>query len=164
MRAADVVSVLDLLDGAGVRTWVDGGWGVDALLAEIGREHSDLDLVVVADQVALARSALADAGFTRVLRDWLPTALALADGGGREVDLHPVTPTPDGGGDQVLPSGSFHYPAPVAGVIAGRRVWCVDAVTQVTCHVGYSPSDKDFVDVRRLGERFGVSLPAPYGP
>ncbi|WP_445256595.1 hypothetical protein [Nocardioides aurantiacus] len=31
-----------------------------------------------------------------MLRDWLPAALALRDPGGREVDLHPVDPTPDG--------------------------------------------------------------------
>lgn len=154
MRAADVGFVLDLLSDAGVRTWVDGGWGVDALLGEVGRDHSDLDLVVV--EVGLARSVLAGAGFTQVLRDWLPTALAVADDDGREVDLHPVTPTVDGGGDQLLPSGtSFHYPAPVGGVIGGRAVECVDPVTQVVCHQGYSLQDKDVDDLRRLAERFG---------
>ncbi|HEX5115814.1 MAG TPA: hypothetical protein VFW65_11510 [Pseudonocardiaceae bacterium] len=159
MRPADVAAVLDLL--AGVRTWVDGGWGVDALLGETSRDHADLDLVVV--DVRLARSALVGGGFRHVLRDWLPTALALADDAGREVDLHPVIPTSDGGGDQVLPGGSsFHYPAPVAGVIGGRAVSCVDAATQITCHLGYSPQDKDFADVRRLAGRFGISLPEPY--
>jgi lincosamide nucleotidyltransferase A/C/D/E len=160
MRSDDVIVVLDLLAGAGVRAWVDGGWGVDALLGETCREHSDLDLVVVG--VSVARSVLVGAGFARVLRDWLPTALALGDGEGREVDLHPVVPTSDGGGDQLLPSGSFHYPAPVVGVIGGRVVECVDPVTQVACHVGYSPGEKDFVDVRRLAGRFGISLPESY--
>jgi Aminoglycoside-2''-adenylyltransferase len=32
MDAADVLAVLDLLAGAGVEAWVDGGRGVDALV------------------------------------------------------------------------------------------------------------------------------------
>ncbi|HVV23529.1 MAG TPA: hypothetical protein VHF06_29100 [Pseudonocardiaceae bacterium] len=163
MTSADVLEILALLADAGARTWVDGGWGVDALLGTAHRRHSDLDLVVHADDVDVVRSALANAGFGRVLRDWLPTALAVADDGGREIDLHPVTPTPDGGGDQHLPDGTtFHYPAPVPGIVAGRPVRCVDARTQVLCHLGYEPSEKDHADMRRLHELLAVDLPDPY--
>jgi hypothetical protein len=56
----------------------------------------------------------------------------LTDGQGREVDLHPLTPTAGGGGDQALPGGgSFHSPPPTLGVIGGQQVACVDADTQV---------------------------------
>ncbi|GAA3528499.1 hypothetical protein GCM10022222_09410 [Amycolatopsis ultiminotia] len=138
MAADDVIEILVLRDSAGVRSWVDGGWGVDALIGGVGREHSDLDLVVSADDLELVRTVLADAGFSRVLRNWLPTALALADPSGREIDLHPVTSTLDGGGDQQQPEGdAFHYPPPVAGTIMGRKVRCVDVETQVLCHLGY---------------------------
>jgi len=34
MNADDVLATLKLLDDAGTTTWVDGGWGVDALLGE----------------------------------------------------------------------------------------------------------------------------------
>jgi lincosamide nucleotidyltransferase A/C/D/E len=164
MRAADVIDVLTSQDDAGAQAWVDGGWGVDALLREVGREHSDLDLVIFVHEVELVRSVLAGAGFSRVLRDWLPTALAVADATGREIDLHPVTPTRDGGGDQQLPeSAAFHYPPPVLGVIGGRPVRCVDVETQVLCHLGYEPTDKDWNDMRRLREHFGIELPDPYG-
>ncbi|MBO0839321.1 MAG: hypothetical protein J2O49_00650 [Sciscionella sp.] len=193
MEAADVIDILTALDDAGVRVWVDGGWGIDALLGARSRPHADLDLVIDAGDVALARGVLADAGFSTVLRDWLPTALALADDRGRQVDLHPVTPTPDGGGDQHLPAGaSFHYPAPVAGVIDGRAVRCVflarfacsstpsigsamqaslallspqsgvDAATQVRCHLGYPPTGTDRHDMALLRERLGVRLPEQY--
>src|SRR5207249_1792417 len=95
----------------------------------------------------------------------LPVAIALAGGGGREVDLHPVAPTADGGGDQAQPrGGSFHYPAPVDGTIGGRPVRCVDAGTQVRCHLGYAPSAKDRLDMLRLHDRLGVELPSPYRP
>ncbi len=156
MREQEVLDVLALLADAGLTAWVDGGWGVDALLGVTTREHADLDLVVRLDEIESVRQVLVRAGFTTVLRDWLPNAPALADDGGRSVDLHPVTRAPDGGGEQaVLGGGSFHYPPPVPGVIGGRPVRCVDARTQLLCHSGYEHSDKDRQDVARLRQRFG---------
>lgn len=163
MTASDVLEVLGRLEVAGLTVWVDGGWGVDALVGETTRDHADLDLVVLAPELGAVRSLLGEVGHRTVLRDWLPTSIALADGQGREVDLHPVTPTSDGGGDQPqLGGGSFHYPPPTSGVIGGRRVACVDAATQVRCHLGYLPQAKDRHDLRLLHERLGVELPTPY--
>jgi lincosamide nucleotidyltransferase A/C/D/E len=159
MTASDVLGVLARLEAAGLTAWVDGGWGVDALIGETTRRHGDLDLVVLAPEVTAVRSVLAEGGYGTVLRDWLPTSIALADGQGREVDLHPVTPTGDGG-DQALPDGGrFHYPPPTFGVIGGQRVPCVDADTQVRCHLGYPPQAKDLEDLRQLHQRLGVTLP-----
>ena len=163
MAEADVLAVVGLLEEVGVRAWVDGGWGVDALVCRTTRKHADLDLVVPLAELDLVRHVLGEAGFCTVLRDWLPTALALADGDGREIDLHPVARTDDGGGDQSqLDGGNFHYPPPVEGVIGGRRVRCVDALTQVRCHLGYEPCDKDRRDMALLAESCGVELPPPY--
>jgi lincosamide nucleotidyltransferase A/C/D/E len=163
MRATDVVEVLELLADAGATAWVDGGWGVDALIGKTTRDHADLDLVVLIDQLDLVRMVLSRVGFDRLLRDWLPTALAVADAQGREIDLHPVSATPDGGGEQLLSDGErFHYPAPVSGRIGGRLVRCVDALTQVRCHLGYEPTDKDRSDMAALHERTGVPLPQEY--
>jgi lincosamide nucleotidyltransferase A/C/D/E len=157
MREQDVLDVLAKLADAGLTAWVDGGWGVDALLGVTTREHDDLDLVMRLDEVDLVRHVLAELGFTTVLRDWLPNALALADETGRSVDLHPVAVSPDGGGDQATLGGrSFHYPEPVMGAIGGRSVRCVDAVTQLLCHSGYELTDKDRQDVTRLRRHFGL--------
>lgn len=92
-------SVVDLLrrfEAAGVSPWVDGGWGVDALLGYESSAHADLDLVILESEVPAALKALNAVGFV-VLRDWLPTSLAVRHEDGREVDLHPITPTADGG-------------------------------------------------------------------
>ena len=43
MSAADVVEVLDVLEAADVAVFLDGGWGVDALIGA-QREHDDLDV------------------------------------------------------------------------------------------------------------------------
>jgi lincosamide nucleotidyltransferase A/C/D/E len=163
VRASDVVRVLDLLGAEGVRCWVDGGWGVDALLGVQSRPHSDLDLVVVRSHLELALGALRGEGF-EVTRDWLPNAVALRDGSGREVDLHPVDTTADGGGDQVLLDGesTWHYSSPVEGSVGGRAVLCCSPDEQLLMHQGYQPRECDVADVKRLAAHFRLPLPEPY--
>lgn len=163
MTAASAVDLLRLLEDARVIPWVDGGWGVDALLGCQTRPHADLDIVIPESAVPAAREVLTAGGFT-VLRDWLPTALAMRHADGREVDLHPITPTEDGGGDQQLfpPDPPFHYDAPATGVINGTRVTCVDAATQLLAHTGYEPQPEDHADVAALVARFRLPLPSGY--
>ena len=43
MSGEDVIEILDRLDAAGVRYWVHGGWGKDALLGQETRPHDDLE-------------------------------------------------------------------------------------------------------------------------
>jgi lincosamide nucleotidyltransferase A/C/D/E len=163
MTAASVVDLLRMFEAAGVSPWVDGGWGVDALLGYQSRPHADLDIVIPQSAVPTARGALTAAGFI-VLRDWLPTALAMRHEDGREVDLHAITPTEDGGGDQQLlpPEPPFHYDAPTTGVVSGTHVTCVDAATQLRAHTGYDPQPEDRADVAALVTRFRLPLPAGY--
>jgi lincosamide nucleotidyltransferase A/C/D/E len=52
MLERDVLEVLDILDADGVMHWLDGGWGVDALLGVQTRPHADLDLAVPREHVA----------------------------------------------------------------------------------------------------------------
>lgn len=161
MTATSVVDLLGLFEAAGAFPWVDGGWGVDALLGYQSRPHADLDVVIPESAVPCAREALTVAGFA-VLRDWLPTALAMRHEDGREVDLHPITPTQDGGGDQrlFLPGPPFHYDVPTTGIISGTQVTCVDAATQLRAHTGYEPQPEDQADVAALVTRFRLPPPA----
>src|SRR4051794_586764 len=120
--SADLFDLLDVFEEIGIHYWLDGGWGVDCLLGVQTRAHSDLDVVVARSDLMSVRLVLGSRGFT-VIRDWLPTTLALRDGSGLEVDLHPVDLTGDGGGDQRLPDDAlWHYSAPVEGSINGRRI------------------------------------------
>jgi lincosamide nucleotidyltransferase A/C/D/E len=159
---SDLLEVLDALEDLAVDYWLDGGWGVDCLLGGQTRTHGDLDLVVPRLQVERVRTLLASRGFT-VIRDWLPTAVAFRDARGREVDLHPVDPTADGGGLQRLPGGAtWHYGPPVEGSVNGRIIRCASAEEQLLMHQGYEPRPVDVLDMRRIGERFGLPLPAPF--
>jgi lincosamide nucleotidyltransferase A/C/D/E len=130
--------------------WLDGGWGVDALVGDQTRAHGDIDLVVARERLPAVR-ALLDARGYRVLRDRLPTALAVRDTAGREVDHHPVDLEPDGGGEQVLPGGTrWRYGPPALGTVAGRAVRCASAADQVRMHDGYELRDVDRHDLRLL--------------
>jgi lincosamide nucleotidyltransferase A/C/D/E len=155
--------MLARLDEAGISAWVDGGWGVDALIGEQTRPHDDLDLVIDGDAVDRFVEELASGGFA-VLRDWRPTAIALRHADGREIDLHPVRLTTDGGGDQVQRDGVtvWHYAPPVEGTIGGRPVRCCSVETQIAAHLGYEPEDTDRRDMAALRRSFQVQLPPPY--
>lgn len=111
MTATSVVELFRLFEAEGVSPWVDGGWGVDALPGYQSRPHVDLDIVIPKSAVSTCTRLLIAAGFI-VLRDWLPTALAMRHEDGREVESHPVTPTEDGGGDQQLHRPSRHSTTP----------------------------------------------------
>ncbi len=113
MLASDVVEVLDRLDDAGIDAWVDGGWAVDALLAEQTRPHRDLDLIVREDDRPEIREALARDAFAEVPggRD---INFVLRDARGREVDIHAIRFAESGDGIyrmESAPTGSSRRPA-----------------------------------------------------
>lgn len=81
MTVEDVTRILDLLRAHGVRVWVDGGWGVDALVGEETREHSDLDLALDRDDLDRARAVLEVHGFTHdpVIQPGVPARLVMRE-------------------------------------------------------------------------------------
>lgn len=164
LRAADVLHILDLL-AAGVDVWLDGGWGIDALVGEETRPHDDLDLVIALADAEAARAALGRAGFA-VVEDESPTRFVVADADDRRIDFHPVTFDAGGGGIQRLQDGSaFRYPPEgfgATGRVGGRAVRCLAATTQLLCHLGYEPDENDRRDMRLLRDRCGLTLPPPY--
>jgi lincosamide nucleotidyltransferase A/C/D/E len=125
---ADASRILGQLEAAGLVVWLDGGWGVDAVLGQQTRLHHDLDLVIARDDLAAAQQALAPAGFAHdaTAVPGLPARLVLVDAHGRQVDLHPVIFDRHGCGWQELGGDAWGaYPAEEltsTGVIAGRSV------------------------------------------
>jgi lincosamide nucleotidyltransferase A/C/D/E len=165
MDARSVLSVVATLQHAGVRVWLDGGWGVDALVWEQTREHDDLDCVIALTDARIARDALAALGFSVAL-DELPTRFVVRDRADRRVDFHTVTFDATGGATQQLQDGTLApYPAQGfsgSGQIAGVRVGCLTVAVQSLHHLGYDPDEKDHHDMRLLADRFDIDLPAPY--
>jgi lincosamide nucleotidyltransferase A/C/D/E len=166
MLARDVVEILDLLDEAGVETWLDGGWAVDALLGEQTRPHADLDLIVRIDDLAALRQALGREGFTEV-SGGREVNFVLRDARGREIDIHAMRLDEAGDGIYPMASGEdWVFPASGfagRGSIEGRVVHCLTAEVQMLCHAhGYVPGQTDFHDMRLLNRRLGTPMLPPY--
>jgi lincosamide nucleotidyltransferase A/C/D/E len=168
MTAPALVELLQLFESAQILVWLDGGWGVDALLETQTRTHKDVDIILQVAEVPALREILARRGF--VVSDGAPPhSFVLADGLGLEVDVHAVVFDREGNGvyrmrngaDWVFPAEGFSG----RGRIEEMTVRCLSPATQVLCHAhGYEPTEKDFRDMELLRERFGVELPTQLRP
>jgi lincosamide nucleotidyltransferase A/C/D/E len=162
MDVRHLVHLLERIEGAQIRAWLDGGWGVDALLEEQTREHDDVDLVIELADAGRLMDVLESEGYERVLGA-PPKSFVLVDGIGRQVDVHPVEFDQAGNGIYIVESGKIWvYPAEGfsgKGSVGNYRVDCLSPSTQVLVHDGYELGPKDFRELRQLHERFGVPLP-----
>jgi lincosamide nucleotidyltransferase A/C/D/E len=163
--AGDVGWFLDLCESIHVDAWLDGGWGVDALLGGQSRPHADLDIMVLWKHLDALDSALRNSGFSDVhTDDHSPWNFVLGDADDRLIDFHVF----EFDGDRVL-YGRKEKPVVLrtcdysgTGSIGGRTVKCTTPEFQVSSHSGYALKDKDFADVSALCEKFGIQLPAEY--
>jgi lincosamide nucleotidyltransferase A/C/D/E len=142
MSATDVATLYDRLEALGVRIWIDGGWGVDALLGEQTRPHGDLDIAIQQVDVPRLRSLLEIDGYADVPRDdTQPWNFVLGDSAGRLIDVHVVVFDAEGNGIYGPPETGLMYPAGSLdglGVIAGRAVRCIAPEFLVKFHTGLS--------------------------
>jgi lincosamide nucleotidyltransferase A/C/D/E len=68
--------VIATLQEADLRVWIDGGWGVDALLGEVTRRHEDVDLVVELAALGAVFERLFGLGFS-VTEDLSPVRVVM---------------------------------------------------------------------------------------
>ncbi len=161
MGAAEVLAVLDAVGSTGCRHWLDGGWGVDALVGRQTRSHRDVDVVVDADGEQAVLDRLASLGYV-VETDWRPNRVELAAPGRRWVDLHPVVLDGLGNARQAaLGGGWHHFPADwrSTGRVGGVVVPCVSLAAQRLFHSGYEPRDVDRHDLAQLARLVAATVP-----
>lgn len=163
MEEGELLRVVGRLEREGIEVWIDGGWGVDALLERRTREHDDLDLVADLADADRIVEALGQLGYEPAAGG-APLSVVLVDGLGHQVDVHPVT-FDEGGGGVYRMGGtrSWVYPAEGfsgRGTVGGRPVRCLTPETQVLVHAGYELGEKDYLELHLLRERFGVEVPA----
>ena len=183
LKAEDVIELYSALRAEGVRVWVDGGWGVDALLGRQTRPHKDFDAIAAFEDLPALTRLLDGRGFALKLiweeNRWASspeplaligrsrptleaaTAFVLEDGSGSELDFHIVRLDEHGHWVPAWDSDLVFPPEAFAGVgtIGGRRVRCLSAQMQMRTHTGYALKESDVHDLRLLHERFGIGYP-----
>jgi len=150
----------------GVDLWIDGGWGVDALLGEQTRQHEDLDIVIEQSNVAALREFLRERGYREIkLDEARPWNFVLGAPDGKEIDVHVIMLDGQGNGVYGPKANGEMYPASSltgTGNIAGQTVRCISSEWAVKFHSGYQLAEKDFRDVSALCNKFGIRLPAEF--
>ncbi len=166
MTDSDVTNFYLQMAALGIEVWLDGGWGVDALLGEQSRSHADLDIIVQESDLGSVREELERQGFREVERnDSRPWNFVLGDGRGKEIDLHIVVLDLAGNGIYGPPENGEMYPAEALqgkGAIGGIPVRCTSPEFQIHSHTGYDIGETDYKDVQALAKKFGIELPQDY--
>ena len=166
MNSADVVDLYRSAAKLGIEFWIDGGWGVDALLGRQTRTHSDLDIAIEQKYVAALRKFLNERGYKETkLEEARAWNFVLGDSEGGEIDVHVIVLDEKGNGIYGPREKGEVYPAESltgTGKIEGQPVRCISAAASVRFHSGYELRTKDFQDVSALCGKFGIELPAEY--
>ena len=152
MTADEVHRVVDALAEAGCFSWLEGGWGLDALVGRQTRRHRDVDLAFDAGYEDIALEVLGVLGYA-LETDWRPVRFELAAPPSRFVDMHPLVLDDEGNGVQAGPDGTtFFYPSTsfTTGMVAGRVVNCISVDLQLRFHSGYNPREIDGADLEQL--------------
>lgn len=163
MEAERVVGIVSHLHGRGAQVWLDGGWGIDALLGRQTRAHDDLDLIVRLEDVPRVAEALAELGYV-TRNGGPPLSFEMTDEEGHQVDVHPVRFGASGearyrmetGDDWVFPPSSLA----ATGSVAGHAIQCVTPEFAMVSHTtGYALDAAHRADVAALSEQFGIPEP-----
>jgi lincosamide nucleotidyltransferase A/C/D/E len=167
VQAEDVRQALAVLEVEGLRCWLAGGWGIDALNGRQGRSHYDIDLILdrFEENEPRAVKALARLGYRMVEQRhvqglWMPRGSVLDGGAGRNIDLLSL--------DLNLVCTALGLPEAEEGAnldalfthgeISGRKVPCLTAPVQILFHAGYWARRCDRFDISRLVSRFPDAL------
>jgi lincosamide nucleotidyltransferase A/C/D/E len=158
----DHIPYLDLFEELELAIWIDGGWGVDVLLGEQTRPHSDLDFLIEkpdSDRLVLVIRKL---GFIDVHTDdhseW---NFVMGTPEGKNFDFHVLEKSDDGNYTCGSPEETMVITASAiaeTGTIGGKTVRCPTPEYMIDSHTGYTIKETDIHDVTALHQKFGVPL------
>jgi lincosamide nucleotidyltransferase A/C/D/E len=142
----------------GIKGWIDGGWGVDALLGHQTRKHDDLDVALHHSNVSALCELLEDCGYRHVPSggSW-GCNFILGDSQGHRIDVHSFEIDTSGENTFGVAYRAEHLSG--VGMIDGYQVRCVAPDWMVKFHTGYPLDKNDFSDVKALCEKFEIEMP-----
>jgi len=156
MPQAEVERIVLALSVAGDKFWLDGGWGVDALMEKQTRNHKDLDMCVDIRDIGQIKSVL-EALRYRISKDESPTRVIMKHGNSHRVDIHLLELDEEGNGKQKYSAGFHLYPSEDLtdkGLIDKYVVSCLSPRLQVKFREAYKPDVKSRHDVKALLHKY----------
>lgn len=160
MPAGKVVQLYQLLEQEGVPVWVDGGWGVDALLEKQTREHADLDVAINHEHEAKMKEVLGGLGYKVVqTNDKTEWNYVMGDGQ-HEIDIH-VFDFDESGRNTY----GTKYPKESlsgTGKINGVAVRCLNPEWAIQFKSHPNQDEVDRFDQQNLCEKYGLPAPPLY--
>ncbi len=161
MTANDTISIVQLFNRHHINFYIDGGWGVDALLGKQTRTHADLDIAVQHKDVAQIQSLLEARGYKIVPReDTSDYNFVLGDNQGHQIDIHSYTF--DLAGNNVYGVAYPFDSLTGTGSVNEHPVKCISPEWMVKFHCGYKFDENDYYDVKALCQRFNIKMPLEY--
>lgn len=158
MTAKDAIELYKLFDQHGIKVWIDGGWGVDALLGHQTRKHDDLDVALYHSNLSAVCKLLEDCGYRHVPSggSW-SCNFVLVDDQGHRIDVHSFEIDSSGENTFGVAYRAEHLTG--IGIIDGYQVRSVAPDWMVKFHTGYPLDKNDFSDVKALCEKFEIEMP-----
>lgn len=174
VNGEDVLELYELLTRSGMRCWLGGGWGIDALLRRYTRPHHDIDIFLTVDDLPVARQLLRDRDFVldKVWPEnrWLAegdhrdgadqaSAFVLKDARGRELDIHVLARDPEGNLVPAWQTDREFGPDALLGegTVCGVPIACLSAEMQIRSHAGYELPRTHREDLAHLKEHMANS-------
>jgi lincosamide nucleotidyltransferase A/C/D/E len=152
MALEQVVAVMDILRSLSCQFWLEGGWGVDALVGRQTRSHRDVDIDFDGTFEEEVLAALLHVGYA-IEMDWRPNRVELGAPGRGWIDLHPLVLDDEGNARQAALGGGWHvFPRSffTVGRLGDVSVPCLSLEAQRLFHSGYAPRAVDRHDLAVL--------------
>ena len=158
----DAIEIISYAVDNGIDIWLDGGWGVDALLGTQTRVHNDIDLFVEKINSKKFIDIIKEKGFSEIEEAYTTASHTVwKDTKGRIIDLHIFEFNEQG---NLVFEGETYSGDVFSGIgkISNKVVKCISAENQILFHLGYEHDENDVHDVRLLCERFNIPIPNEY--
>lgn len=146
------MTIINLLENANIKYWIDGGWGVDILAGKQTRNHRDIDVNFDAQHTEKLLNLLFEYGY-KIDTDWKPVRIELYSEKYGYLDIHPFILNEDGTSKQAnLEGGFYEFEKDFFSnaIFEGKTIPCISLKGQKIFHSGYELRDKDKQDIAVL--------------